>query len=120
VFAHGGPYFRASCIGNTGVCIHRQCVPGPSKLGTCLVPDGFNNIDSLTVPRLCRHLCPRRILALPLFGASLRPRFLCSFLDIYNLDIGIVDLDYLKHNFLDHDNRYSNLTLGYLDISTKG
>jgi hypothetical protein len=50
----------------------------------------------------------------------LRPRFLCSFLDIYNLDIGIVDLDYLKHNFLDHDNRYSNLTLGYLDISTKG
>jgi hypothetical protein len=57
---------------------------------------------SLKVPRLCHRHCIRRILVLPLLGASLRQRFLCGYLNIGNLNFIIVDLGYLKHSFRDH------------------
>jgi hypothetical protein len=50
---HGGPYLRASGIGNTGVCIHPRRVLGSGKLSAHLIPDGLDT----------RHLHPRRILA---------------------------------------------------------
>jgi hypothetical protein len=61
-----------------------------------------------------RHLCSRRILALLLLHASLSSRLLCEFLDIDIRDFNIVDLGYLKHNFLDHDYSHSLLATSTL------
>jgi hypothetical protein len=91
-FIHGGPYLRASGIGNTGACIHPRRVLGSGKLSAHLIPDGLDT----------RHLHPRRILAPPPLGASMRLRLLCGFLDIGKHNIDIVDISYLKHSFLDH------------------
>jgi hypothetical protein len=78
---------------------------------TVSTPSTLASTLSLTMPRLCHHLRSRRIFALPLLGASLCPRLLSDFLNIDNLDFGIVDLGYLKHSFLDHGYDYLPLLL---------
>jgi hypothetical protein len=62
-----------SNIGDNGACIHPRCVSRSSKLGTRLIlMVSTPSTLSLTVCRLCHHLHPRHVLALPLLGASLR------------------------------------------------
>jgi hypothetical protein len=90
-------YLHESNIGNTGACIHLRHVFGSSKLGTCLVPDNFDSIDS---PSRCLDCVGIFVQDTSFCPTTLRLRLLCGFLNIDNFEFGIVDLDYLKHNFL--------------------
>jgi hypothetical protein len=110
---HGGLNIRAPSIGNTSKCIHPQRASGFGKLGTCLilmVSTPSASSLSLTLPRLCRHLCPKCALALPLLDASLCSQLFCGFLDIGNLDLALLtSVTSSMYNFLDHVYSFSFL-----------